>query len=71
MVREKVELAIQKIGEEMERDGKVDLVKWLFFLATDISGHLMFGESFRTLEEGKVSSPSALFLFVPMTESIH
>ncbi|KAK0631189.1 putative sterigmatocystin biosynthesis P450 monooxygenase STCB [Lasiodiplodia hormozganensis] len=53
MVREKVELAVQRMGEEMRRGEETDCLKWWTFLATDVSGHLMFGESFRMLELGK------------------
>lgn len=55
MVRSKAEVAIRKFGEELERNGSADILKWFFFLATDVSGHLIFGQSFGTLEEGKVS----------------
>ncbi|OJD38848.1 cytochrome p450 [Diplodia corticola] len=53
MVREKVELAVQRMGEELRRGEESDCLKWWTFLATDVSGHLMFGESFRMLELGK------------------
>ncbi|KAF9631187.1 hypothetical protein BFW01_g2049 [Lasiodiplodia theobromae] len=52
-VAEKVELAVQRMGEEMRRGEETDCLKWWTFLATDVSGHLMFGESFRMLELGK------------------
>ncbi|KKY24317.1 putative cytochrome p450 monooxygenase [Diplodia seriata] len=53
MVREKVELAVRRMGEELRRGEDSDCMKWWTFLATDVSGHLMFGESFRMLELGK------------------
>lgn len=56
MVREKVELAVRRIGEEGQALGEADALKWWTFMATDVSGHLMFGESFRMLEYGKVSA---------------
>lgn len=58
-VTEKVELAVQRMGEEMRRGEDSDCLKWWTFLATDVSGHLMFGESFRMLELGKVRTETA------------
>ncbi|KAL1638879.1 hypothetical protein SLS58_008463 [Diplodia intermedia] len=51
--KEKVELAVRRMGEELRRGEDSDCMKWWTFLATDVSGHLMFGESFRMLELGK------------------
>ncbi|KAE8347348.1 hypothetical protein BDV24DRAFT_173226 [Aspergillus arachidicola] len=52
-VREKVQLAVSQIQRELKAVGKSDLLKWWTFLATDVSGHLMFGESFNMLQVGK------------------
>jgi cytochrome P450 len=46
-----VNLAIQRIGEELQKRGAADVFKWWLFLATDIIGELSFGESFRMLEK--------------------
>ena len=54
-VKARVELAIQRIGEEMKSRGAADVAKWWLFMATDIIGELTFGESFKTLECGEVS----------------
>ena len=54
-VKARVELAIQRIGEEMNSRGAADVAKWWLFMATDIIGELSFGESFKTLEYGEVS----------------
>ncbi|KAI9699247.1 MAG: hypothetical protein M1820_007219 [Bogoriella megaspora] len=54
VVQEKVGLAISRIREEAS-NGYVDVMKWFTFMASDVSSHLMFGESFRTLERGEVS----------------
>ena len=54
VVLEKVRLAVSQIREELMRDGSSDIMKWWTFLATDVSGHLMFGESFNILQLGKV-----------------
>lgn len=62
MVREKVELAVRRVGEELRRGEESDLLKWWTFMATDVSGHLMFGESFRMLEHGEVGAPVLLTL---------
>ncbi|KAJ5382079.1 uncharacterized protein N7496_004507 [Penicillium cataractarum] len=58
VVREKVKLAVTKIKDETwgsgvnDGKGKCDVLKWWTFLATDVSGHLMFGESFDMLSVG-------------------
>lgn len=62
VVLEKVRLAVSRIRDEVLREGRTDMMKWWMFLATDVSAHLMFGESFRTLEGGKVRSfPTSIF----------
>ncbi|OCK73321.1 putative cytochrome P450 [Lepidopterella palustris CBS 459.81] len=53
VVVENVKLAIRQIRKQIYMDGYVDLLRWFFFLATDIIGQLSFGESFRMLEYGK------------------
>lgn len=53
VVKEKVQLAVSQIQQELQSDGKADLLKWWTFLATDVTGHLMFGESFNMLKVGK------------------
>ncbi|KAL1305752.1 hypothetical protein AAFC00_007333 [Neodothiora populina] len=51
-VREKAELAVQKI-KASSIIGTTDLMKWWTFMATDIVGILGFGESFGMLELGQ------------------
>ncbi|TGO26033.1 hypothetical protein BPAE_0067g00050 [Botrytis paeoniae] len=49
-VRKKTNMAVNKI----KRDalvGEVDILKFFMFMATDVIGHLCFGESFGTLEK--------------------
>jgi len=58
-VREKAELAMQRIGEEMASRGVADMFKWSLFFATDVIGELTFGESFRMLDICKVRSLNA------------
>lgn len=55
-VRSKASLAVQRIGEEMKARGAADVFKWFLFYSTDVIGELTFGESFRMLEVGKVST---------------
>ncbi|KAL3462838.1 cytochrome P450 [Aspergillus heterothallicus] len=66
VVRGKVRLAVEKMRGEMTdssssanasgngngNGGRCDVLKWWTFLATDVSGHLMFGESFDMLSVG-------------------
>lgn len=52
-VRQQIDLATEKMKGEEHAEGKVDILKWWTFLATDIIGELSFGSSFRMLEQGK------------------
>ncbi|KAL4814464.1 cytochrome P450 [Aspergillus spinulosporus] len=53
VVRSKVRLAVDRIKGELEADGgRCDVLKWWTFLATDVVGHLMFGEDFDMLNIG-------------------
>ncbi|PHH62836.1 hypothetical protein CDD81_6636 [Ophiocordyceps australis] len=54
-VNERVEQAIERIGDEMKTRGAADVLKWWLFLATDTIGELTFGESFRMLELGRIN----------------
>lgn len=54
-VHSKVALAVQRMKEEMEERGAADIYKWWTFMTSEITGELTFGQSFRILEEGKVS----------------
>ncbi|KAF6811305.1 cytochrome p450 monooxygenase [Colletotrichum plurivorum] len=52
LVREKVELAIDRIRSEAVRSS-ADVHEWWSLMATDVIGQLSFGESFEMLENGK------------------
>jgi len=52
IVRDKVDLAVARIKADA-MSGTADVLKWWTYLATDVSAHLMFGESFGMLENGK------------------
>jgi cytochrome P450 len=52
VVREKVDLAVARIKADAT-SGTADVLKWWTYLATDVSAHLMFGESFNMLEHGE------------------
>lgn len=54
VVREKVEIAIAKIGRDATT-GEADVLKWFTFMATDVIGQLSFGKSFETLQREEVS----------------
>lgn len=45
-VKSRIELAVARIGEEMKVQGYADVMKWFYFLATDVIGDLSFGEGF-------------------------
>ncbi|KAF9870180.1 cytochrome p450 monooxygenase [Colletotrichum karsti] len=44
---------VRKIAEQLRRDGEVDVLKWFTFMASDVSGELMFGESWDMLRKGE------------------
>lgn len=54
LIRQRIELAVSRISEEIQSRAAADVFKWWMFMATDIIGELSFGESFRMLEMGKV-----------------
>lgn len=64
-------LAIQRMEEEMSRRGAIDILKWWTFMATDVIGTLTFGESFRTLEQGRVSASSPFKEHIPHQLTFH
>ncbi|KAJ9165730.1 Cytochrome P450 [Coniochaeta hoffmannii] len=51
-IREKAELAVARIKDEAQR-GEADVLKWWTLMATDVIGHLSFGESFGMLQIGQ------------------
>jgi cytochrome P450 len=53
VVREKALLCVRKIREDAVNE-KADVYNWFMLLASDISAHLAFGESFNMLEAGQV-----------------
>ncbi|CAK1365430.1 uncharacterized protein RHO25_010251 [Cercospora beticola] len=55
VMREKIQLAVAKIAEEGKAGEPVDIMKLCTLMSSDISSHLLFGESFRTLEKGEVN----------------
>jgi cytochrome P450 len=54
-IRSRVETAVSRIRDEASR-GDADVLRWWTLMATDLITHLCFGESFRMLEQGKVSA---------------
>lgn len=52
-VREKVELCVSKIKNDATKD-VADVYQWWMILASDVTAHLAFGESFNMLQTGKV-----------------
>ncbi|KAI7203551.1 cytochrome P450 monooxygenase [Hortaea werneckii] len=54
-VREKVDLALSRMQNELRTAGTVDALKWWTLMATDVSSTLMFGDCFHTLESGEVN----------------
>ncbi|KAJ5938143.1 hypothetical protein N7454_004485 [Penicillium verhagenii] len=53
IVKEKAQLMISQIQKDLTTAGVCDIFKWATFLATDVSTHLMFGESFEMIQRGE------------------
>lgn len=53
-VMQVVELTVSKIKRDLEKEGKVDVMKWWTFMTADVMGMLCFGDSFRMVENEKV-----------------
>lgn len=54
-IMSRVDYTITRMREEFNKQGAIDVCKWWLFMTTDIIGELTFGESFKTLEQGKKS----------------
>ncbi|KAF2118511.1 cytochrome P450 [Lophiotrema nucula] len=54
VVREKALLCVEKIRDDATRD-TADVYNWWMLLASDVSAHLAFGESFGMLETGRAN----------------
>ncbi|RMY93361.1 hypothetical protein D0862_09231 [Hortaea werneckii] len=54
-VREKVDLALSRMQDELRTAGIVDVLKWWTLMAKDVCSTLMFGDCFHTLESGEVN----------------
>ena len=53
IVKEKAALCVSQIKKEAQQ-GKADVFNWWMLLASDVSAHAAFGESFHMLEKGEV-----------------
>ncbi|KAJ5635543.1 cytochrome P450 [Penicillium longicatenatum] len=53
VVQSKVNLLMSGLKKERDTKGYMDLYKWNHFYATDVIAELAFGQSFKTLEDGK------------------
>jgi cytochrome P450 len=56
VVRQKALLCVEKI-RKAAMDDTADVYNWWMLMASDISAHLAFGETFGMLEAGKVCHP--------------
>ncbi|EME45021.1 hypothetical protein DOTSEDRAFT_33623 [Dothistroma septosporum NZE10] len=56
VIQEKIQLVVsQMIAEAARTRGPVDVMKWWTLMASDVSAHLMFGESFHVIERGEAN----------------
>jgi cytochrome P450 len=53
VVRDKAMLCVEKIKGDAVRE-EADVFNWWMLLASDVTGHLSFGEPFGMLQAGKV-----------------
>jgi cytochrome P450 len=54
LVHQKIRMVVGKMKDESRRKGSTDALKWWTLMATDVSSHLMFGDSFHMIEKGQV-----------------
>lgn len=52
--------AVDKIAQDLHQNGKADVFKWWTFMTSDVSGELLFGESWDMLGVGQVSDSCAI-----------
>lgn len=45
---------VHRIADDLKENGKADVLKWWKFMTSDISGELMFGESWDMLGKEQV-----------------
>lgn len=67
-IRSRVETAVSRIRQDA-LGGEADVLRWWTLMATDLITHLCFGESFRMLEQGKVSTPTRDCIAWPIDRS--
>ncbi|KAM4065460.1 cytochrome p450 [Hirsutella rhossiliensis] len=53
LIRARANLAIDKMRDEMRTRGAADVLKWWYFLASDVISELTFGKPFQMLERGQ------------------
>ncbi|KAF9888504.1 hypothetical protein FE257_008611 [Aspergillus nanangensis] len=53
VIRAKVDKAVEQLKSEGKGKGEVDILKWWTLMATDVIGHLSFGQSFNMLDIGR------------------
>lgn len=49
-----IDMTVEKIREDLERKGKADLMKWWYYMTTDVLGTIAFGEDFDMVRTGMV-----------------
>jgi cytochrome P450 len=54
VVSKKVDTAVDKMIEQARNDGKVDMYKWWYLMATDVIMIFAFGGNYEMLEKGQV-----------------
>lgn len=55
VIQEKIKLVVSKMVNDAAQHGSVDVMKWWTLMASDISAHIMFGESFHVIEKGEMN----------------
>ncbi|KAI8214757.1 Cytochrome P450 monooxygenase cypX [Colletotrichum sp. SAR 10_77] len=54
--------AVDRIANDLKENGKADVLKWWTFMTSDISGELMFGESWDMLGKGQFIRSVAIYI---------
>ncbi|KAI1856947.1 uncharacterized protein JN550_013549 [Neoarthrinium moseri] len=56
VIVDKISVAVNKMKDQLSRDGQIDVFKWWTLMTADVISHLAFGESFGMLEQGEKTS---------------
>ncbi|ETS72897.1 hypothetical protein PFICI_15289 [Pestalotiopsis fici W106-1] len=56
VIVDKISMTVDKMKDELSRDGQLDVFKWWTLMTADVISHLAFGEPFGMLDKGEKTS---------------